>query len=95
MTPAVAEAAFAEASREARVLASRAADAVQEGVHAARRTYAIAQRRAEDAADDAAHYIRKQPLTSVGLALGAGLVIGVTGAFIAHAISGRSADRQT
>ena len=92
MTPAaLAENAITEAAREARVLASKAGDAVEDGMRAARRSFRTAQHRAEDAAGDAATIVRKQPLMSVGAALGAGLVLGVAGARIARAVAGRCA----
>ena len=88
MTPAVARA-LNEASEETRVLAARAAEAVEEGAHAARRSYRLARRRAEDVADDAVSCIRKQPLKAVGAALGAGLVIGLAGGLLAAVIGSR------
>ena len=92
MTPAVARA-FEEASTEARVLATKAGEAVEEGVHAARRSYRLAKHRVEDAADEASTCIRKQPFKAVGTALGAGLVIGVAGGFLA-AMIGRQSTRR-
>jgi ElaB/YqjD/DUF883 family membrane-anchored ribosome-binding protein len=95
MTPAVAESTFADATREARVLAAKASEAVEDGLHAARRSYKIARRRADDAAGDVAAYIKKQPLMTVGVALGAGLVLGLAGGFILSAVSGRCAEDRT
>jgi ElaB/YqjD/DUF883 family membrane-anchored ribosome-binding protein len=91
MTPAVARA-FEETSEEARVLAARAVEAAEQGTRAARRSYRLARRRAEDAADEAATCIRRQPLKAVGAALGAGLVIGVAGGFLMALIGRRWAD---
>ena len=71
------------------MFAAKATEAVEEGVHEARRSYRLARRRAEDAADDAAARIRRQPLKSVGAAFGAGLVIGAAGAFVAAVIGVR------
>jgi ElaB/YqjD/DUF883 family membrane-anchored ribosome-binding protein len=88
MTPAVARV-FEEASEETRILAAKAAAAVDEGAHAARRGYRLTKRRVEDVANEAATCIRKQPLTSVGTALAAGLVIGVAGGFFATVIVSR------
>ena len=89
MIPVVARGAFDEASAEARVLAARAGETVQESVDAAKRSYRVAKRRAENAADDATTCIRKQPLTAVGAALGAGLAIGAVAGFLAAVIAGR------
>jgi ElaB/YqjD/DUF883 family membrane-anchored ribosome-binding protein len=93
MTTAAARAAFAEASEDARALAARAGEAVEEGVHAAKRTFRTAQRRAEDVANDATTCIRKQPFTAVTVALGAGLALGAAGAVLAIAIGRRLAGR--
>jgi ElaB/YqjD/DUF883 family membrane-anchored ribosome-binding protein len=95
MTPAVAGAAIEEVAEEARVFAAKAAEAVQEGVHEARRSYRLAKRRAEDAVDDATACIRKQPLRAVGVAFGAGLAIGVAGGFVAAVIGRRFARFRT
>jgi ElaB/YqjD/DUF883 family membrane-anchored ribosome-binding protein len=92
MNPALAHA-FEETSEEARVLAANAAEVVEQGAHVARRSYRLAKRRAEDAADEAATCIRRQPLKAVGAALGAGLVIGVAGGFLTAWIGSRWAVR--
>ena len=81
--------AAAHLSHEAQLLTSIATDAVEDGVHAAKRTYKIAARRVEDATDDTATCIRRQPFTAVGVALGGGLLLGVTGAWIAGALGSR------
>jgi ElaB/YqjD/DUF883 family membrane-anchored ribosome-binding protein len=95
MTTAVARAVFEEASEEVRALAARAGEVAEEGVHLAKRTVRTAQRRAEDAANDAATCIRQQPLTAVSVAVGAGLAIGAAGAFFAAAIASCRAARKT
>ena len=89
MTSAVARAVLEEASDEVRALAGNAAETLDKGMHEARRTYRLARRRAEDAATDAATCIRKQPLTAVGVALSAGLVIGAAGGLLIAAIRRR------
>jgi ElaB/YqjD/DUF883 family membrane-anchored ribosome-binding protein len=94
MTAAVARAAFEEASAEARALAARAGEAVEEGVHAAKRTLRTVQRRGEDAANDAATCIRKQPLSAVSVAFGAGVAIGAAGGLLAAALGNWYAARR-
>lgn len=92
MTPvALAESALADAAREARVLASKASDIVDDTLRTARRSYSTARHRVEDAADDATKIVRKQPLRSVGVALGAGLVLGVAGTVLTWALASRCA----
>lgn len=85
--------AAAHLSHEARLLKSMAADAVEDGVHAAKRSYKIAVRRLEDATDQAAANIRKQPFKAVGVALGAGLLLGVAGAWLVRSRGSRIARR--
>ena len=70
----------AHLSHEARLLKSLATDAVEDGVHAAKRARISLERRVEeltDVKDEAVHQVKRQPLRSVGIALGAGLVVGV------------------
>ena len=70
----------AHLSHEARLLKSLATDAVEDGVHAAKRALISLERRVEeltDVKDEAVHQVKRQPLRSVGIALGAGLVVGV------------------
>jgi ElaB/YqjD/DUF883 family membrane-anchored ribosome-binding protein len=69
-------------THDAWLLKSLAADAVDDGVHAAKRTYRIAARRFEDVTDEAATCIRRQPFKAVGVALGAGLLFGAAGAWL-------------
>ena len=67
-------------SHEARLLKSLATDAVEDGVHRARRALRSLERRVENLAtvkDEAVHRVRRQPLQAMGIALGAGLVLGL------------------
>jgi ElaB/YqjD/DUF883 family membrane-anchored ribosome-binding protein len=70
----------AHVSHEAQLLKSLAADAVEDGVHAAKRAIKSVQRRVEglgDLKDDAAYRVKRQPFKAVGIAVGVGLVLGV------------------
>ena len=72
MTPAASEA--------PQLLKSLAADAIEDGVHAAKRTIMSVQRRVENLADlkdEAAHRVKRQPFKAVGMAVGVGLVLGM------------------
>ena len=89
MASAVARAVLEDASEEVRALAGNAAEAIENGMHEARRTYRVVRRGVEDAADDAASRIRKQPLTAVGVAFGAGIVVGAACGLIAATIRRR------
>lgn len=65
---------------EARVLKDLAAEALDDGRHAAKRAFKAARRRAQrvaDLRDEALYRVKREPLKAVGLALGAGLVIGL------------------
>ena len=62
----------AHISHEARLLKSVAEDAIEDGVHAAKRAIKSVQRRAEelgDLKDEAIHRVKRQPLKAVGLAV--------------------------
>ena len=71
----------AHVSHEAQLLKSLAADAVEDGVHAAKRTIKSVQRRVVeglgDVKDEAAYRVKRQPFKALGIAVGVGLVLGV------------------
>ena len=70
----------AHLSHEAQLLKSLAADAVEDGVHAAKRAIKSVQHRVEklgDLKDEAAYRVKRQPFKAVGIAVGVGLVLGV------------------
>jgi ElaB/YqjD/DUF883 family membrane-anchored ribosome-binding protein len=59
---------------------SLAADAVDDGVHAARRAIRSVRRGVEELADlkdEAVHRVKRQPLKAVSVAVGLGLVLGL------------------
>jgi ElaB/YqjD/DUF883 family membrane-anchored ribosome-binding protein len=71
--------------RAAREGWTAASDAVEDGVHAAKRAFKAAQRGLENAADlrdEAAYRVKREPLKAVGLAFGAGLLMGVVGTWV-------------
>lgn len=62
-----------------------ATDAVEEGVRAAKRAFKTAKRGIESAADlrdEAAYRVKREPFKAVGLAFGAGLLLGVVGLWV-------------
>jgi ElaB/YqjD/DUF883 family membrane-anchored ribosome-binding protein len=70
----------AHASHEARLLKTIAVDAVEDGVYAAKRAIKTARRwtqTAVDFRDEAAYRIKREPFKFVGLALGAGIQLGL------------------
>ena len=70
----------AHISHEARLFKSLAADAVEDGVHAAKRAIKSVRRHVEelgDLKDEATYRVKRQPLKAVGLAVGLGLGLGV------------------
>lgn len=76
----------AHISHEARLLKSVAEDAIEDGVHAAKRAVKSIQRRIEefgDLKDEAIHQVKRQPLQAVGAAFGAGLALGLAVGWIA------------
>jgi len=81
----------AHLSHEAQLLKSFATDAVDDGVHAAKRAMKSLRRGVEEFGDfkeEALHRVKRQPLKAVGVALGVGLVLGVaagwTGGRLGH-----------
>ena len=66
----------AKISREAQALKTLATDAVEDGLHAARRTVRKAQQRALDTRDDLTYRVKRQPLAAVAVAFGAGTLVG-------------------
>jgi len=69
-------------SHDVRSIASVAEDAIDDGVDAARRTARSVRRGLEKAEDDAAYYVRRQPLKTVGVAAGVGLVVGIAAGWL-------------
>lgn len=66
----------AHVAHEARVLKTMAADAVEDGVHAAKRAVTRGARDIEESRETAAYRIKKAPFLAVAIAAGAGLLIG-------------------
>lgn len=66
-----------DAVREVGQLKTLAVDRFEDGVHAAKRTITKTVRDLEDFRDATAGRVRKAPLSSVGAAVGTGLVLGV------------------
>ena len=82
-------------SHEARLAKSIASDARDEAAHTARRLVRRARRGAEtliDVKNDAAVYIRRRPLVSVGVAAGTGLFIGLAAGWIGSRAARRRVD---
>lgn len=66
----------ANVAHEARVLRTMAADAVEDGVHAAKRAVTRGARDFEEFWETAAYRIKKAPFLAVAIAAGAGLLVG-------------------
>jgi ElaB/YqjD/DUF883 family membrane-anchored ribosome-binding protein len=80
------------AKDEARMLRSAAAEAFEERADEARRALKRAKREMIDAGHDARHRIRRQPFVALGVAFGAGAVLGVAATGLAWLVA-RSAPR--
>ncbi len=77
--------ALASIERDTRRLKEAAVDAVEDGMHAARRAIESARHYADelgDLKDEAAHQVKRRPLQMVGAALSVGLVLGAVMAWI-------------
>jgi hypothetical protein len=83
----------AHLSHEARLAKSIAADAIEDGIHFARRFAVMSVRhgaeRLEDLKDEAAHRIKQAPLASVTLFAGAGLFLGAAIGYVCGRFSAR------
>jgi ElaB/YqjD/DUF883 family membrane-anchored ribosome-binding protein len=78
-------------SHEARLIKSLATDAAADAVRATNQAIKTATRRVQELADrryEVAHRIRQQPFKAVGLAFGAGVLLGVVTAVVSCAARG-------
>ncbi len=76
----------AHLSHEARMVKSLAEDAIDEGVHRARRAVKSVRRgleRLEDIRDDGVRYAKRQPVKTMALTAGVGLLVGLAVGWIA------------
>jgi len=67
----------AHVSHEARLFKSLAADAVEDGVHAARRAFKRRIEKLDDLRTEAAYRVKHEPLKAMGIAVGAGFMLGM------------------
>lgn len=76
-------------SHQVRLMKSMARDAGEEGVHAARRVMRRVRHgveRLEDLRDETAHRVKREPFKAIGIAAGAGLLMGVAVGWIATSV---------
>jgi ElaB/YqjD/DUF883 family membrane-anchored ribosome-binding protein len=76
----------AHLSHEARLLKSVAEDAIEDGIHAAKRGVKQVQRRVEDLADlkdDAIRAVKRQPVAAVAASFGVGIALGAAFGWLA------------
>lgn len=64
-------------AREARDLKGKASEALEDGVHRARRTVKRGLHDLEDLRDEAVVQVKRKPLAAIGVTFMAGLVVGV------------------
>jgi ElaB/YqjD/DUF883 family membrane-anchored ribosome-binding protein len=76
------------ASHDARLLGSLASDAIEDGVHAARRTIKRTRHAALDLRDDLAYTIRRQPFQAVATAAAVGALLGGLAGWLARRARG-------
>jgi hypothetical protein len=74
----------AHLAHEARRLKTLATDAVEDGVHAARRAIARRMHDLEDLRESAAHRVKRAPLLAVSLAAVGGILFGVALGWLGH-----------
>lgn len=66
----------ADVSHKAQLLKTLAEDTVEDRIHAAKRAVTRGVRRATDVRDTAAYRVKRQPLKSVSVAFGGGVLLG-------------------
>jgi ElaB/YqjD/DUF883 family membrane-anchored ribosome-binding protein len=66
----------AHVAHEAKLLKTLVADTVEDTAYQARRAARSARHHVEDMQENVAHRVRRHPIAGVGLALGAGLLLG-------------------
>ena len=85
-------------SHEVRLAQSIAADAIEDGIHYARRAAVTSARRGAERLDDlreeAAHRIKRAPLASVTLVAGAGLLLGGALGYLCGRFSASARERR-
>ena len=72
----------AHASHEAKLFKTLAVDAVEDGVHAAKRAIKRGAQDVVDLKDEAVIRVKRQPLKAVGLAFGVGIAVGAIVGFV-------------
>jgi ElaB/YqjD/DUF883 family membrane-anchored ribosome-binding protein len=75
----------AHVAHEAKMFTSLASDAVEDGVHAAKRVVTRGAHNLEDLRDTTEYRIKRAPFAAIGLAFGAGVVLGMIGCAVAFA----------
>ena len=86
----------AHLSHEVRLAKSVARDAIEDGVHAAKRALKRVQRGVEsleDAKTETARYVKRQPFKTVGLATGVGLLVGACAGWMGARFACRQATK--
>jgi ElaB/YqjD/DUF883 family membrane-anchored ribosome-binding protein len=84
----------AHLAHEARLAKSLAEDAVEDGVHAARRAVKSVRRgieRLEDVKEEAIHYVKRRPLKTIAMTAAVGFAAGLAVAWIANRFSSNGA----
>jgi hypothetical protein len=80
---------LATVSEDARQLTSRASEAIDDGVHSARRAMKTVRRDLIDARDNAVHSVKRAPVRSMAFAFGAGFAAAIVGAAAAWLVARR------
>ena len=71
-------------AHDARRMTERAAEVLEDGLHAAKRTYKRRVHELEDLRDEAETRVRKNPMAAIGVTFAAGLAMGVVIGWIGH-----------
>lgn len=72
----------AHLSHEAKRLKTLAADAVEDGVHAIKRTMTTVARDAVDVRDDVVHRVKREPLKAMAIVFASGMLLGMLAGWV-------------
>jgi ElaB/YqjD/DUF883 family membrane-anchored ribosome-binding protein len=84
----------AHLSHEARLVKSVAEDAIENSMHTAKRSIKSVRRgieKLEDLRDEGIHYVKRQPLKTVAVSVGAGLIVGLMAGWFIGRVGSRRA----
>jgi len=84
----------AQLSHEAKRLKTLATDAVEDGLHTAKRAAITAGRNAAEFSDDIAHEVKRKPFTAMAIVFASGMLLGMLAGWVGRRQRRPAVDRQ-